>query len=159
MTKSLRCRDIERLVLESEDRALPAGERGRVEEHVRVCARCREFAADRALVRAELAGVRWPAPPKELVLRTRRLLRGAGAAAPPVVPVWVLVAMAAVTIITSIWLAVALPDITPEISLADLPFGGLAAIFIIVQNALMLFCAPVVLRTARARRDKLESAR
>jgi predicted anti-sigma-YlaC factor YlaD len=159
MTKSLRCRDVERLMLEGEDRALPAEERGLVEEHLRGCTRCRRFAADRALVRAELAGVRWPAPPKELVLRTRRLLRGAGAMAPPVVPVWVLVAMAAVTIITSIWLAVTLPDITPEISLADLPFGGLVAIFIIVQNALMLFCAPVVLRTARARRDKLESAR
>jgi hypothetical protein len=159
MTRSSRCRDIERIMLEGEDRALPAGERGLVEDHVRACARCRGFAADRALVRAELAGVRWPAPPKELVLRTRRLLRGAGATAPPVVPVWVLVAMAAVTIITSIWLAVTLPDITPEISLADLPFGGLVAIFIIVQNALMLFCAPVVLRTARARRDKLESAR
>jgi predicted anti-sigma-YlaC factor YlaD len=159
MTRSSRCRDIERIMLEGEDRALPAGERGLVEEHVRACARCRGFAADRALVRAELAGVRWPAPPEELVLRTRRLLRGAGATAPPVVPVWVLVAMAAVTIITSIWLAVTLPDITPEISLAALPFGGLVAIFIIVQNALMLFCAPIVLRTARARRDKLESAR
>ena len=159
MTRSSRCRDIERLMLASEDRALPAGEQSLVDEHLRGCTRCRGFAADRVLVRAELAGVRWPAPPKELVLRTRRILRDAGATAPPVVPVWVLVAMAAVTIITSIWLAVTLPDITPEISLADLPFGGLVAIFIIVQNALMLFCAPVVLRMARARQGEFESAR
>jgi hypothetical protein len=159
MTRSLRCRDIERFVLESEDRALPAGERGLVEEHVRVCTRCRGFAADRALVRAELAAVRWPAPPEELVLRTRRLLRDAGAATPPVAPAWVLVALAAVTIITSLWLAAWLPDVTAETALADLPFGALAAIFIIVQNALMLFCAPVVLRTARARRGELENAR
>jgi len=159
MTRSLRCRDVERLMLEGEDRALPAGERGLVEEHLRACAQCRGFASDRALVRAELAGVRWPAPPEELVLRTRRMLREAGMAAPPAVPAWILVALAAVTIITSIWLAAALPDITPEISLADLPFGGLVAIFIIVQNALMLFCAPVVLRIARARRGELENAR
>jgi len=159
MTRSLKCRDIERLMLEGEDRALPAGERGLVEEHLHACARCRGFAADRALVRAELAGVRWPAPPEELVLRTRRLLRDAGAAAAPVVPVWVIVALAAVTIITSLWLAAWLPDVTPEMTLADLPFGGLVAIFIIVQNALMLFCAPVVLRTARSRRGEFESAR
>jgi len=159
MTKSLRCRDIERLVLESEDRALPAGEQSLVGEHVRICAGCRGFAADRALIRAELAGVRWPAPPEELVLRTRRLLQDTGAAAPPVVPAWVIVAMAAVTIITSIWLAVWLPDLTPDTTLTDLPLAARAAVFIIVQNALMLFCAPVVLRTARARRDELENAR
>ena len=51
------------------------------------------------------------------------------------------------------------PDITPDTTLADLPLAARTAVFIIVQNALMLFCAPIVLRTARARRDKLESAR
>jgi predicted anti-sigma-YlaC factor YlaD len=160
MTKSLRCRDVERLMLEGEDRALPAGERCLVEEHLHACARCRGFAADRALVRAELAGVRWPAPPEELVLRTRRFVRDAEReAAPAAAPAWVLAALTAVTIITSIWLAVWLPDITPEITLADLPFAARAAVFIIVQNALMLFCAPIVLRTVRARRNELESAR
>jgi len=157
MTRSSRCRDIERIMLEGEDRALPVGERGLVEEHVRACARCRGFAADRALVRAELAGVRWPAPPDELVLRTRRMLRETGT--PAAVPAWILIALAAVTIITSIWLAVWLPDITPDTTLFDLPLAARTAVFIIVQNALMLFCAPIVLRTARAHRDKLESAR
>jgi predicted anti-sigma-YlaC factor YlaD len=157
MTRSLNCRDVERLMLEGEDRAFSAGERGLVEEHLHACARCRGFAADRALVRAELAGVRWPAPPDELVLRTRRMLRETGT--PAAVPAWILIALAAVTIITSIWLAVWLPDITPDTTLADLPLAARTAVFIIVQNALMLFCAPIVLRTARARRDKLESAR
>lgn len=156
MTKSLNCRDVERLMLEGEDRAFSAGERGLVEEHLRACARCRGFAADRALVRAELAGVRWPAPPDELVLRTRRMLRETGT--PAAVPAWILIALAAVTIITSIWLAVWLPDIRPDTTLTDLPLAARTAVFIIVQNALMLFCAPIVLRTARARRDKLESA-
>jgi len=41
----------------------------------------------------------------------------------------------------------------PKRLLADLPVAGLAAILIIVQNALMLFFAPVVLRTFRARRE------
>ncbi len=159
MTKSLSCRDVERLMLEGEDQAFSAGERGLVEEHLRVCARCRGFAADRTLVRGELSGVRWPAPPEELVLRTRRMLRNTGTAAPAAVPAWVLVALAAVTIITSIWLAFSLPDIGPDSTLANLPFGALVAIFIIVQNALMLFCAPVVLRTARARRGEPEGAR
>jgi predicted anti-sigma-YlaC factor YlaD len=159
MTRSLKCRDIERLMLEGEDRTFPPGEKGLVEEHLRACARCRGFAADRALVRAELAGVRWPAPPAELVLRTRRTLRDAGAAAAPAVPAWVLVALAVVTIVTGVGLAVALADVTPDMALADMPIGAVAALFIIVQNALMLFFAPVVLRTARSRRSELENAR
>jgi anti-sigma factor RsiW len=159
MTKSLRCRDVERLMLEGEDREFSAGERRSVEEHLRGCARCRGFAGDRVLIRGELQGVRWPTPPEELVLRTRRMLREARTAAPAVLPAWVFVALAAVTIITSIWLAFSLPDITPDTVLADLPFAARAAVFIIVQNALMLFCAPVVLRTARARRGEPESAR
>lgn len=159
MTRSLSCRDVERLVLEGEDREFSAGEKRSVEEHLRGCARCRGFAADRAFIGGELQGLRWPTPPEELVQRTRRLLREAGSAAPAVLPTWVLLALAAVTIITSIWLAFSLPEISPDTTLADLPFAARAAVLIIVQNALMLFCAPVVLRTARARRGEPETAR
>jgi len=159
MTKGSRCRDVERLVLEGEDREYSAGEKRFVEEHLSGCVRCRGFAEYRAFVREELAGVQWPTPPEELVLKTRRMLSDAGTSKTAILPAWVFVALAAVTIITSICLAIALPDINPDTTLADLPFAGRAAIFIIVQNALMLLCAPVVLRTARARRGEPESVR
>jgi len=159
MTKGLRCRDIERLMLEGEDREYSAGEKRFVEEHLRGCVRCRGFAEYRVFIREELAGVRWPTPPEKLVLKTSRMLHDAGTSTIAVLPAWVLVALAAVTIITSICLAIALPDINPDTTLADLPFAGRTAILIIVQNALMLLCAPVVLRTARARRGEPESAR
>lgn len=153
MTRTWSCRDVERLMLEGEDRTLGAGERSLVEEHLGDCARCRAFAADRGLVRDGLAAVRWPAPPVELVSRTRRLLRETGTATERAsVPAWILVALAVVTIVTSLWLAVTLSDVTPDKTLADLPFAARAAVLIIVQNALMLLCAPVVLRTARTRR-------
>jgi hypothetical protein len=159
MTKGLRCRDAERLMLEGEERRLSAAEQRFLEEHRRDCARCRAFAADRILVRDALAAVRWPAPPEDLVRRTRQALREAGTTAPAGLPVWVIIALAAVTIVTSVWLAFSLPDITPDTTLADLPFAARAAVLVIVQNAIMLFCAPVVLRTARARRDEPESVR
>jgi predicted anti-sigma-YlaC factor YlaD len=159
MTKNLRCQDIESLLLEGEDRALAAGERRLVEEHLLGCEHCRGFAADRKLIREELAAVRWPTPPDELVLKTRRMLGEVSPAARAVPPAWVLVALAAVVIVTSVWLAFSLPEITPDTTLADLPFAARVAILVIVQNALMLFCAPVVLRTTRARRSELERAR
>jgi predicted anti-sigma-YlaC factor YlaD len=160
MTRILRCRDIEGLLLESEDRALAAEERRDVEEHLHRCGRCRGFAADRALIREELAAVRWPAPPDELVLRTQRIARGIEPETfPAAVPAWVFIALALVTIVTATWLAVSLADITPDMALADLPIAALAAVFVIVQNALMLFFAPVVLRAFRTRRREPASAR
>jgi hypothetical protein len=73
-------------------------------------------------------------------------------------PTWVLVAMAVFAVATGLWLAVSLAGVTPDMTLADLPAAGLAAVLIIIQNALTLLFAPVVLRTVRARRGASESA-
>jgi hypothetical protein len=43
-------------------------------------------------------------------------------------------------------------------TLADLPVTGLAAVLVIVQNALMLLFAPVLLRKVRARREAAAGA-
>ena len=159
MTKGTRCRDVERLELEGEERILTAEERRVVEDHVRGCARCRSFASDRALIQGELASASWPEAPDELVARTRRRLRESGTATrPAAVPVWVFVSLGVVAIVTGLWLALSLADVTPDMTLSDLPIAGLAAVFIIVQNALTLLFAPVVLRTFRTRRGASESA-
>ena len=154
MTKEAGCREIERLLVAGEANGLGTAERRLAEDHLRSCASCRAFAADRAFIRREIAAAPWPALPAELDRRTRRAIRTSGAAAAPAtVPAWVLVALAVFTILTGIWLAVSLADISPETNWADLSIAGLAAVIVIAQNALMLFFAPVVLRTFRARRE------
>jgi hypothetical protein len=159
MTRNLSCRDVERLMLEGEDRDLSVGERDLVEGHLRACGPCRGFASDRMLIRKELAAVDWPAPPDALVRRTQRMLLDGGTHDRPAAPpTWVLVAMALVAIVTGLWLAVSLADVTPDMTLADLSVAGLAAVFIIIQNALALLLAPVVLRAVRTRRGTSESA-
>jgi hypothetical protein len=158
MTTTLSCRDVERLIIASEDRELSMGKRHLLEDHLRGCGRCKDFAADRTIIREEIAAVRWPTLPDTLDRRTRRMLLESGPAPrPAAVPAWVLVAMAVIAIGTALWLAVSLADVTPDMTLADLPVAGLAAIFIIIQNALMLLFAPIVLRTFRARRGASES--
>jgi len=160
MTGSLRCREVERLTLESEDRALTEAERRLIDAHLAACLRCRDFAADRTLIRRELAAVRWPAPSDDLVFRTRRLIRGRRPdTATAGLPAWIIVALTVVSAFTAVGLVIALADVTPDMSLADLPVGALAAVIIIAQNALTLFFAPVVLRTFRARRRMPEGAR
>jgi hypothetical protein len=159
MTTRPSCRDVELLALAGEDRELAAGERSLVEEHRRDCGRCRAFAADRLAIRAETAALRWPEPPDALVRKTRRLLlESAPDPRPAAPPAWVLVAMALVAVATGLWLAVSLAGVTPDMTLADLPVAGLAAVLIIIQSALTLLFAPVVLRTVRARRGASESA-
>jgi anti-sigma factor RsiW len=153
MTPKVSCRDVELLMLEGEDGGLAGAARSLVEDHLRGCERCRDFAADRRVIREEAAAVRWPAPPEGLVRKTRRVLLEDRAAEPPAaLPTWVLVVTAVVAVVTGLWLAVSLAGVTPDMSLADLPVAGLAAVLIIVQNALVLLFAPVVLRTVRARR-------
>jgi Putative zinc-finger len=160
MTTTLSCRDVERLIIAGEDRELSMGERRLVDDHRRGCERCRDFAADRTVIREEMAAIRWPAPPDRLVLVTRRMiLESEPASRSTAVPAWVLVAMAVIAIGTALWLAISLADVTPDMTLADLPVAGLAAVFIIIQNALMLLFAPVLLRTVRSRRGASESAR
>jgi hypothetical protein len=159
MTTHPSCRDVERLVIAGEDRRLSAGDRDLAADHLRACARCRAFAEDRRAMREEAGALRWPAPPQALVRETRRLMLESGAETrPTALPAWVLVTLALVAVATGIWLAVSLAGVTPETNLADLPVAGLAALFIIVQNALMLLLAPVVLRKVRARRGASESA-
>jgi anti-sigma factor RsiW len=159
MTPTSSCGDIERLILDGEGRELAPGERALVEDHLGTCARCRGFAADRDLIRGEAGAVGWPALPDELDRRTRRLLReSATGPRPTVAPAWLLAVLAIVTIVTGIGLAAALADVSPEATLADLSPAGLAAVIIIVQNALTLLFAPVVLRTVRARRRAADGA-
>jgi predicted anti-sigma-YlaC factor YlaD len=155
MTPRSSCGDIERLILDGEGRDLGPGKRALVEEHLGTCARCRGFAADRDLIRGEAGAAGWPALPDDLDRRTRRLLReNAAGPRPAAVPVWLLAVLAVVTIVTGIGLAAALADVTPETTLADLSPAGLAAVVIIIQNALTLLFAPVVLRAVRARRGR-----
>ena len=66
-------RTIERLILESEERPLDAGERRQVDRHLGDCTSCRAFASGRRTVRESLKDVRWPEPPLALKAETRRL--------------------------------------------------------------------------------------
>ncbi len=153
MTTKLSCRDVELLIVEGEDRELASEMRWLVEDHLRGCERCRGFAADRTAIRRTFADARWPVPPEALVRATRRrLVEESAGSREPAVPAWIMIALAVMAVVTGLWLTIALADVGPETALTDLPVAGLAAVIVIIQNALMLFLAPVVLKAIRSRR-------
>lgn len=151
MTRRSKCGKIERLMLEIEGREPSAAEQARIEEHLRACRACADFAADRAMLREAAGDLVWPAAPERLVAETGRMLFRTPAAArrPAIPPVWVMAVMGLVTIVTSLWIGAWLTDIAPDMTLADLSAPARAALLILAQNALMLISAPAVLRSAR----------
>lgn len=159
MTTKLSCRDIELLIVDGEGGELAAEARRLIEDHLRDCRRCQSFAADRSAIRGTFAAERWPAPPERLVRETRRrLVEESSGSREPAFPAWVLAIFALTAAVTGLWLAIALADVGPETALADMPVAGLAAIMVIIQNALMLFLAPIVLKAARSRRGPAAGA-
>jgi anti-sigma factor RsiW len=154
------CKMIERLMLESEDRALDAEERRKIDDHLRTCAECRDFQAGRRTIREGLRDIRWAELPPEAEAKTRRLCLEVLGSAPGErreaagrarIPVPVIAAAAMFTILAAVWLAATLGDLTPGESL---PATAWAAVAFIAQNVLMLFLAPVVFRAGRHAGDE-----
>jgi len=167
MTKGPGCRDIERLILDREETALGAEDERLIRDHLRVCARCRDFEAARVGMHEAFSASAWPALPGDLDRRTRRRVgqvlagRDAGAGAREArgpLPRPVLAALGVAIVLIAVWSSMALADIGPEPDLADLPLAARAALLIIAQNAFMLFFAPVILRATRPSGGSLPGA-
>jgi hypothetical protein len=154
------CKAIERLILESEERALGVDERRQVEDHLRDCPGCRAFEAGRRRILEDLKVFLQAELPHSLDLRTRRLcleaLAGGSAAGKAKVPVPIIAASVLFTVVAVAWLTVSLIDVVPG---QPLPSGTWAGIVFIAQNVLMLFLSPVILRPARLSENETSSSR
>jgi hypothetical protein len=155
----MKCKAIERLILENEERELAGDEKRLVESHLRECARCRAFEAGRRTIREGLKDVWWEELPLALDLRTRRLCLEALGVVPAEsgqtkrrakVPLPVIAAAAVFTILATVWLTATLADLTPG---ENLPTTAWLAIAFVAQNALMLFLTPIILGAGRAAND------
>ncbi len=165
----MKCKAVERLLIAADDREPSGREREAVAEHLRGCAACRAFVADRLRIRETLAAGLPAAPPEALDLKTRRTLldasrgtapaasaararardaaEGTGRAAPPLA---VVLALVVSIILTAAWLTFALADFDPAVAL---PVQAWLAIGLIAENVLVLFFAPVILRAVRLPRN------
>ncbi len=163
----MKCKAVERRLIAADDREPSGREREAVAEHLRGCAACRTFVADRLRIRETLAAGLPAAPPKALSLKTRRALidasretapaasagrardaaEGTGRAAPPLA---VVLALVVSIILTAAWLTFALADFDPAM---PLPVQAWLAIGLIAENVLVLFFAPVILRAVRLPRN------
>lgn len=163
----MQCKDIERLIVDASERGLSQEEISAIEAHVSTCADCARFQEDLEGIRFCLRNSSRPVLPSALVQKTKELcyaemdsLRHAVRKSDRRVrdhriPKLIWAAIAFLIVITGFLLLPFIREIELEQSFS---FPGLVVLFLIIQNAAMLFFAPVILRKFRPQDQHYGSA-
>lgn len=163
----MRCQDIERLIIDASERGLSQEEIRAIEDHTSSCAKCARFREELASIRACLRNSSRPALPDEFARKTQELcyaemepLRGAAQKLEPrirnhSIPKLIWASLFSLIVITGFLLLPLIRDIELEKTFS---FPAVVVLFLIIQNAAMLFFAPVILRKFRSQNHHLGSA-
>jgi len=161
----MRCKDIERLIIDEPDRTLSRQELNAIEQHVTRCSSCARFLEELHRIRNGFKTLTCPDPPEELLRRTESLCyaemeairvsdSGVIQRTPPrSVPKIIWVALFALVLLTGILIISLLPDFEIEESLS---LKTVLIFTLLVQNAAMLFFAPVLIQKLRLPMNRLE---
>lgn len=151
----MRCQDAERLMIESSEREWSRGTRRALEAHLDSCPDCAAFRDFRVGLRSAREKMSVPEPGAELVERVRRRCQAElfqkPSDRPATVPWSIWVAFAVLTVIT---LGFFIPQIQEFFATQEFtPAIGLM-LLVLLQNAVMLFFAPVIMRRQRLGRGE-----
>ena len=159
----MRCKDIERLILASSDEELSPQEVKVVEEHLTECVQCAQLRDDLEKIWMDMKAMPKPVLPRELAEKTRERCyaelkkqfeaRKSALLAPPgPIPIYVWAVLIALTALT---MFITIPVIS-EIKLDEsLTFKSAAVLTLIIQNAVMLFFAPILIRKYRSKKPDI----
>ena len=159
----MRCKDIERLIVASSDEELSPEEVKVVEEHLADCAQCAQLRDDLKKIWMDMKAMPKPVLPPELAEKTRQRCyaelkkqfearKSALLAPPSPIPIYVWAVLIVVTILT---MFITIPVIS-EIKLDEsMTFKSAAVLTLIIQNAVMLFFAPILIRKYRSKRQDI----
>ncbi|MQY60434.1 hypothetical protein GH153_01150 [bacterium] len=160
----MRCKDIERLIIDSSDKDLSQEELGAIEKHVARCALCARFRDDLEKIRMGVKTIPQPVLPPDLAQKTRlRCQAEIGRRPAPAtkiarlipsdpIPKYVWAALLPLILLTVFVLAPTLKEIRLD---QTLTFASAAALTIIIQNAVMLLFAPILIRRRRWKKQDI----
>ncbi len=162
----MRCKDIERLIVDASEGGLGQEEIRDIEQHASSCAKCARFQEDLEGIRVCLKNTSAPELPDALLQRTRELCYEeirSFAAAQKVgyhtghhsVPKIIWAAIASIIVMIGFLLLPLIRDLELEQTFS---FPAVVVLFLIIQNAAMLFFTPVILRKFRSHNHHLGSA-
>ena len=156
----MRCRDVERWMITGQCEKIDEDRMSGVEHHISQCSRCARFYEALESIRADLKTMESPIPPELLLKETRKkcveemvhILTAEGIKAirnrrvPIPKPLWIV--LFSMIVITFILALPAFKNIPWDENLTTKTIVG---VIIIVQNGVMLFFMPLVLRSHRGR--------
>jgi hypothetical protein len=160
----MRCKDIERLIIDSSDENLSSEELRTIEKHVARCALCARFQEDLEKIRMGVKTIPQPVLPPDLAQKTRHRCLAELSQQPAVatkiaklipsdpIPKYVWAALLPLILLTVLVIA----PIFKEIRLDQtLKFTSVVALTIIIQNAVMLLFAPILIRRRHGKKQDI----
>jgi anti-sigma factor RsiW len=151
----MKCKDIERLIIDFKEEELSAEELSAVKEHVERCARCASLRNDLGKIRVYLKRMSRPVLSAELAAGTRSICQAELGSRPlsrarmnarnhlKSIPKLIWAALFSLTVLTSVLVLVLLKDFDLKLPLSP---QAVVVLTLMVQNAWMLFLAPIVIR-------------
>jgi hypothetical protein len=161
----MRCKDIERLIIDSSDEKLSSEELKGIEQHVADCAQCARFKDELEKIQVCIKEMPLPVPTPDLVQKTRKSCyaemseqSAKNTGITPQLPIHPLpklmwAALFSLILLTVLFFAPAFKEILEQQSLS---FSSAVVLTLIIQNAVMLVLTPVLLRKYRWKQHNLE---
>lgn len=160
----MKCKDIERLIIYSSEEDLSSEELSEIEQHVSECSRCVRFRGDLEKIRLCLEKMATIEPPNELAKQTQLMChakmktlplhakRNAAQVLLTRIPKPIWIALFSLVALTLIWTFSFVEDFNIG---QPLSFQTMAVLFLMIQNAAMLFFAPILIRKYRVKNQGL----
>jgi len=157
----MRCQDIERLIIDYSERNLSQEELRAIEQHLAQCSECARFEKDFRNIRNSLQKMSPLTPPDELERRIRDMCQdelSSRLAAekqlvshthPSPVPWIIWVALVSLIVLTAFLLVSLFKNTGLN---QPLSFEGAFVLAVMLQNAVMLFFAPLIIRKYQSQR-------
>jgi hypothetical protein len=154
----MRCKDIQRLIIDSSDEDLSSEELRAIEKHAAHCSLCARFRDDLEKIRIGIKKIPQPVLPPDLAQKTRLRcyaeISRQPAAAPKIarltpsepIPKYVWAVLLALILLTVFIIVPLFKEIRLD---QTLTFTSVVALTIIIQNAVMLLFAPILMRRQR----------
>ncbi len=154
----MRCKDIERLIIDSSDEDLSLEQLSAIEGHVAHCALCTRFQDDLEKIRIGIKAMPQPVVAPDLAQKTRVRCHAEMSRRPAAyskiarlirsdpIPKYVWAAILPIILLTVFVTVPAFKEIRLD---QTLTFTSVVALTIIIQNAVMLLFAPILIRRRR----------
>jgi hypothetical protein len=160
----MRCKDIERLIIDSSDEDLSTEELSTIEKHIAHCALCARFQDEFEKIRMGIKSIPQPVLSPDLAQKTRLRCQAEISQQPAAatkiaklspsdpIPKYVWAVLLPLILLTVFVLAPTLKGIRLD---QTLTFTSVVALTIIIQNAVMLLFAPILIRRRRWKKQDI----